>query len=161
MQYYNHIVMTSHWNILQLYCDIETTDTRCFQYIQPKHDGVTCKWRISPRRMVVELLARSCSKLRFYPQLRCYYLSIAFFFFSTFFNCCWLSFKAQWMVSGGRGGLGVRVEEDPRPGIDIVTIHLHLMVAGDARDAARKASLVIIIHVVRQDANTFVFQVAV
>ena len=65
------------------------------------------------------------------------------------------------MVSGGRGGLGVRVEEDPRPGIDIVTIHLHLMVAGDARDAARKASLVIIIHVVRQDANTFVFQVAV
>lgn len=70
-------------------------------------------------------------------------------------------FKAQGTVSGARGDLGVRVEVDLRPGIAIVTIHRQLMVAEDVREAARKARLAIIIHVVRQDANTFVFQVGV
>lgn len=65
------------------------------------------------------------------------------------------------MVSGARGDLGVRVEVDLRPGIAIVTIHRQLMVAEDVREAARKARLAIIIRVVRQDANTFVFQVGV
>lgn len=65
------------------------------------------------------------------------------------------------MVSGARGDLGVRVEVDLRPGIAIVTIHRQLMVAEDVREAARIARLAIIIHVVRQDANTFVFQVGV
>lgn len=69
--------------------------------------------------------------------------------------------KAQGTVSGARGDLGVRVEVDLRPGIAIVTIHRQLMVAEDVREAARKARLAIIIHVVRQDANTFVFQVGV
>lgn len=70
-------------------------------------------------------------------------------------------FKAQGTVSGARGDLGVRAEVDLRPGIAIVTIHRQLMVAEDVREAARKARLAIIIHVVRQDANTFVFQVGV
>lgn len=69
--------------------------------------------------------------------------------------------KAQGTVSGARGDLGVRVEVDLRPGIAIVTIHRQLMVAEDVREAARIARLAIIIHVVRQDANTFVFQVGV
>ena len=65
------------------------------------------------------------------------------------------------MVNGDRGGLGVRVEVDQRPGIDIVTTHLQLMVAENAREAAGKPILAIIIHVVQQGANTFAFQVVV
>lgn len=62
------------------------------------------------------------------------------------------------MVTGDRGVLGVRAEEEPRPGIAFVTIHLLLMVARNALEAATKSSLAIIIHVVRQDASTLVFQ---